>query len=633
MSNQCICKTLKGSRCKNSVIEGTDTCAKHAKKCDEFVSVKLTKPKVVKKTSVKKVTAKAPKKVAPKKATPKKIVKTKTPKAQAPKLKIGKFTVEGTKKEFQEMCREKGLSDEGTKDELIRRLQKFIDAEAKSKKETTFSDEEVIKNIPKWLAPLAKKKVDNLTISDLIDYLEIIEEKCAGNIPKIYFYGEEEFTSKFVEEVGHLKAGFIANSMFGGILGSVIVECIKEGTLKKHIKQFHMVENGDNPIDFLLYLDMMYDTFTTSFNLGDTFTSIVAHRVVDSSGLHYERHEVKASLNDVDAWDLDRVKKLHKKHTTPKKKIGAIKPDVLSSFGVENIELLPCDMLLKIANNLPPEDYGKLSVTSKKFNQCLNEGRAGEDTNLRLMKQKKKDYYANKIENMINAANETVQRENRDLLIANQPLKFKIIDNGFEAFDVRIVRRDKDILVDVTVNLDDENEDVGFVPRYKHLFRLGEVDSIWLGCGHYGKPGPEDVGNSILVVKGDVCTHIGPTISEFKLRKGEYITNFISTLGNSAVVYGYIQSNLGFYGLHSFTCETGYIPLKEMPKDADLICWDDDYPFVPIPSYKVLVKRGEKEFLTKSSKKIPKKTKSIKKTKGVKKVIKKPVKKTKKSAK
>jgi len=97
--------------------------------------------------------------------------------------------------------------------------------------------------------------------------------------------------------------------------------------------------------------------------------------------------------------------------------------------------------------------------------------------------------------------------------------------------------------------------------------RIPDVDEIWLGCGSYDdvydKSNKWYIGNTALLVKGQQCISLASTINQFKLSKGEKITNYISTVGNNAVPYGWIETTKGYYALASFNCATGFLPTEE----------------------------------------------------------------------
>jgi len=155
--------------------------------------------------------------------------------------------------------------------------------------------------------------VRSLDLDTIVNILEMIERKTSNNMPRITFYGEEVYSSEFVEEVGSLKAGFVANSFFVGIMGSVVVECVLEhDKLNEHIENYmEMAEGEEEPISidgFFMAIFDRYDGFSSIFNLTDTFRADTYRRIVDEHGLRYENTTVTAKLGDVDVWNINRVK-------------------------------------------------------------------------------------------------------------------------------------------------------------------------------------------------------------------------------------------------------------------------------------------------------------------------------------
>ena len=128
---------------------------------------------------------------------------------------------------------------------------------------------------------------------------------------KITFYGEEVFSSKFVEKASALESGFVANSFFVGIIGSIVTECLFEPErLKDHIEMYQEIADEDAALNvegFLLYLYNNYDGFSSTFKLDETFSTETYRRISDKTGLQYINKKVTATLKDVDVWDMNRL--------------------------------------------------------------------------------------------------------------------------------------------------------------------------------------------------------------------------------------------------------------------------------------------------------------------------------------
>ena len=172
-----------------------------------------------------------------------------------------------------------------------------------------YTDGEVIDNIPKWIKNTVHE-TNPITQENIINFLLFIEEKTKDNKERIIFYGEEIFTSEFVEKASRLEAGFIARSLFVGIIGSIIVEDILEpGRLEYHVKYYGEFIEGNSPFLylFLLFLYEFYESYSTIFDLNDTFTNKIYTRIVDENGLRYQNTEIAATLKDVDIWNMERI--------------------------------------------------------------------------------------------------------------------------------------------------------------------------------------------------------------------------------------------------------------------------------------------------------------------------------------
>lgn len=148
------------------------------------------------------------------------------------------------------------------------------------------------------------------------------------------------------------------------------------------------------------------------------------------------------------------------------------------------------------------------------------------------------------------------------------------IDNGGVAF-YYFIHLDQES-GDLTVTVKPQNSE-GIKP-----FSL-VVDEIWLGSGEYDNVNSRRAshfdGNTILFRKGRDCYWVGLEMVCFELNEGEKLVSFRSTVGNSCVPYGWIETNTHYLGLESFTCETGRI-LKEYvtpelleTKKVYLDCW------------------------------------------------------------
>jgi hypothetical protein len=181
---------------------------------------------------------------------------------------------------------------------------------------------------------------------------------------------------------------------------------------------------------------------------------------------------------------------------------------------------------------------------------------------------------------------------------------FYVLDNGGKPFKVDIIKRRGRL--DVTY-CDNESDDDPRVDRYVGFSTtIKDVDEVWIGCGTYKNVYDMSfkhyIGNTAMVRKGLVCTSLASSVCEFKLDINERITRYVSTVGNSAVPYGWMQTNKGYYALESFTCMSGFIPIgafdeSQLPDIFVLNCWTEgDHPFTQIqaiPTLQIVIPRKE----------------------------------------
>src|SRR5581483_8495250 len=181
-----------------------------------------------------------------------------------------------------------------------------------------YTDKEVAIKAEEWIHEIYGdtnlEDVKSLTINDFIEILQNIEDHTPDNKEKIIFYSEEFFGSKFVNMVSKLQAGFIARSLFAGILGSFIVEImIEPQRLNQHIELFQDLTAGEdiplNIENFIISVYKEYEGYSSIYNLNDTFTSEVLHRDVRGHGVGYYTTIKTATLGDVDIWDIGRLKR------------------------------------------------------------------------------------------------------------------------------------------------------------------------------------------------------------------------------------------------------------------------------------------------------------------------------------
>jgi len=177
---------------------------------------------------------------------------------------------------------------------------------------------------------------------------------------------------------------------------------------------------------------------------------------------------------------------------------------------------------------------------------------------------------------------------------------FTVLDNGGKPFRVIVKKNNtgklKVKLTDNTVNSKYPRKD-----KFKAFVKvIDDVDTIWLGSGTYNnyfnRSEEHYLGNTALLTKNNTCISVASYITEFNLSNGEYVTRYISSVGNSAVPYGWIETNYGYYAIDSFNCDTGFLSKKYITKESleniNLKCWDKTGVFShkrPIKGLKTLV--------------------------------------------
>ena len=178
---------------------------------------------------------------------------------------------------------------------------------------------------------------------------------------------------------------------------------------------------------------------------------------------------------------------------------------------------------------------------------------------------------------------------------------FATLDNGNQPFRLT--------LFPFFIKLGDnshEKDDTGLsyprTDRYTGFsIDIKRMSDIWIGTGTYDDESDlthcRYFGSSALIVipsrrssKGALVLVISSDVSAFTLDPGESVVNFVSTVGNSAVPYGWIETTKGKYFVQSFNCTSGFIPSSvnvERPS-----CVDERHTgFQEIKNLRVLIPR------------------------------------------
>lgn len=173
-------------------------------------------------------------------------------------------------------------------------------------------------------------------------------------------------------------------------------------------------------------------------------------------------------------------------------------------------------------------------------------------------------------------------------------LEHTVLDNGGKPYRVIVETAPsapRELVVAIVCVTGDSGRKLGAVVR------IDAPDAIWYGSGSYNKKqnvddmdGPRQhyTGNTVLIVKGRTLTLAARHVSRFQLRGGERVTRYVSTVGNSAVPYGYIETTLGIHAVDDNNCQQGFLPWSEVPATLVRDCWDEVAP-QPLTGFKRLM--------------------------------------------
>ena len=176
---------------------------------------------------------------------------------------------------------------------------------------------------------------------------------------------------------------------------------------------------------------------------------------------------------------------------------------------------------------------------------------------------------------------------------------FTVLDNGGTPFSVQVIRftkagresntldaiirplKDYDMLAEMKAKT--PKPGVTIETDMKHPFadspviHISKFTDLYLGSGtyddFYDKSYSHFAGNTCLFVKRadrdetgpDICVSVASHVYMFSLQPDDSIFNLYSTVGNSAVPYGFIESKEGYYLVGSFNCiqdKVQFVPKK-----------------------------------------------------------------------
>lgn len=265
------------------------------------------------------------------------------------------------------------------------------------------------------------------------------------------------------------------------------------------------------------------------------------------------------------------------------------------------LEQLPAPALQQVLLNM---DKTKLSYLSKNSRKIAN---ISKQRNFQLLYTEKHG-----MTKRIFCINPAVITQFTNMLNTKGLVSFPTLDNGGQPFRISVKLQSNKIASKLKVQITDNTTKDGY-PRkdsflnFKMVFE--NVGQLWLGAGsyddYYDTSAKHYTGNTVLLVIGNKCISVSSSIIEFYLHDGEYITKYISTVGNSAVPYGWIETNLAYIAIGSFNCvninHISYLPrryveeldINDLPdffsdntgntieEKLNMSCWPDyEIPFV-----------------------------------------------------
>ena len=180
---------------------------------------------------------------------------------------------------------------------------------------------------------------------------------------------------------------------------------------------------------------------------------------------------------------------------------------------------------------------------------------------------------------------------------------FRTLDNGGHPFRLKLYPDS----IQLRDNSNEKDEDGEANPREDRFtgfsVDIKRASEIWIGTG--AGPDVTDLtyphyfGSSAIIVvpsmfrlskkpRGDLIIVVSSDVSVFSLTPGESVVRFVSTVGNSAVPYGWIETTKGKYFIESFNCASGFVPLSMRVESP--FCIEDSQPGLQkIKNLKVMI--------------------------------------------
>ena len=163
------------------------------------------------------------------------------------------------------------------------------------------------------------------------------------------------------------------------------------------------------------------------------------------------------------------------------------------------------------------------------------------------------------INNIIHIKPSNKEKYFHEKILSGKNIETFTLDNGGKPFKIKVISQ-SDTYIYVNVSVDINYNKFEDIPRFVEVMCIEKADAIWYGSGSYNNEFEEKhIGNTILITKGKTCISISNIICIFELKNDEHVVDYVSTVGNSCVPYGFITTTHGIYCLPGSNCV--YIPI------------------------------------------------------------------------
>jgi hypothetical protein len=116
-------------------------------------------------------------------------------------------------------------------------------------------------------------------------------------------------------------------------------------------------------------------------------------------------------------------------------------------------------------------------------------------------------------------------------------------------------------------------------PVYKStVLKVNHADHVWFGQGSYNNATSsdwQDVGNSVLIVKGNTWYYVGERVVSWTTT--DTVEKYWSTVGNSGAIMPYIKGKHYVYFPAACTGGVFKIPISEWQEPEDAGCFESDF--------------------------------------------------------